>query len=82
MNNFSFEIVLADVAAVTEEMANRIFEAGGNDSTPMSCNGIVTIAFDREGDSWENAVRSALKTIHDAGYQAKTIQTPAEVFAQ
>ena len=81
MNNYAFEIVLTGVNEVSEELTDRIFSAGGDDSTPTSRNGVVTICFDREATSLEDAVRSALKTIHDAGYVARTVQAAPESFA-
>jgi hypothetical protein len=80
MNNYAFEIILADITEITEELANKLFEAGGDDCLPSSCNGVVTIGFDREAVSIEKAIRSALKTIHDAGYTAKMVVSEPESF--
>lgn len=81
MKTYSYEIILADVTELTEAIADQIYQAGGDDTLPSSRDGIVTIAFDREANSWEEAIRSPLKTLHDAGFRTKTILTPAGSFA-
>lgn len=73
MANYSFEVVLIDATEVTVEMADKLFEAGGDDCLASSRDGIVIIAFDREASSMEEAIRSALQTIHQAGYAAKSV---------
>ncbi len=73
MANYSFEVVLIDATEVTVEMADKLFEAGGDDCLASSRDGIVTIAFDREASSTEEAIRSALQTIHQVGYAAKSV---------
>ena len=73
MSNYSFEVVLLTATEVTEEMADKLFEAGGDDCLASSRDGVVTIAFDREANSTEDAIRSALQTIHQAGFAAKSV---------
>ena len=73
MANYSFEVVLIDATEVTVEMADKLFEAGGDDCLASSRDGIVTIAFDREASSTDEAIRSALQTLHQAGYAAKSV---------
>ncbi len=73
MANHSFEVVLIDVTEATVEMGDKLFEAGGDDCLASSRDGIVSIAFDREASSTEEAIRSALQTIHRAGYSAKSV---------
>ena len=73
MSNYSFEVVLLTATEVTEEMADKLFEAGGDDCLASSRDGVVTIAFDREANSTEDAIRSALQTIHKAGFAAKSV---------
>ena len=73
MSNYSFEVVLLTATEVTEEMADKLFGAGGDDCLASSRDGVVTIAFDREANSTEDAIRSALQTIHQAGFAAKSV---------
>ena len=73
MANYAFEVILLDATEVTVEMADKLFEAGGDDCLASSRDGVVTIAFDREALSTEEAIRSALQTIHQAGYAAKSV---------
>lgn len=80
MSSYAFEIILADVTEASEELANKLFDAGGDDCSPSSCNGIVIIGFDREAKSLEEAVRSAIATILKAGYVAKEVVFEPESF--
>ncbi len=73
MANYAFEVILLDATEITEAIADKLFEAGGDDCLASSRDGIVTIAFDREASSTEEAIRSALQTIHLAGYAAKSV---------
>ena len=59
MANYAFEVILLDATEVIVEMADKLFEAGGDDCLASSRDGVVTIAFDREALSTEEAIRSA-----------------------
>jgi len=53
MSSYAFEIILADVTEASEELANKLFDAGGDDCSPSSCNGIVIIASIVKPSRWK-----------------------------
>ncbi len=56
----AFTLILSGIRELTPEMADAIFAAGCHDATPSSCNGIVSVDFDREAESLGDAVGSAV----------------------
>ena len=65
---FSFTLVLADVSEITADIAAALFEAGCDDATSGSCEGIVSVDFDREAHSLGVAIGSAVSDVERAGY--------------
>ncbi len=80
MRKFEFEVVLAGDTEMTEELADRLFEAGCDDGLPgMSC-GVPCIDFSREADSLEAAIRSAIADLQKAGCVAAEVRLEADPF--
>lgn len=75
MKEFEFSIILKDVPELTDDVCNRLFEAGCDDSSPNSCDGVTTVVFDREAGSLREAIDSAIKDIRQAGFQISHIET-------
>ena len=74
MKKFDFEVVLADGVEMTEELADRLFEAGCDDGLPgMSC-GVACISFTRKADSLESAIRSAIADVQRADCTVERVQ--------
>lgn len=65
MATYSFRLVVAD--RIDDEAADRLFEAGGVDGFPESGPQGHSIGFDRESDSLESAVSSAVEQVRSAG---------------
>lgn len=65
---FSFTLSLATVTELTVEMADAQFEAGCDDSTPSSREGVVSVDFDREAESLGDTIGSAIKDVMRAGF--------------
>lgn len=63
---FSFEIILQEKLTLPtdldwlETMANRLYEAGGDDCMPSTCGGVIAIGFAREATSLGAAIDSAV----------------------
>jgi hypothetical protein len=74
---YSFTLILAGVTEITVEMADALFEAGCDDATPGSCEGIVSVDFDREADSLGDAIGSAVKNVERAGYAVARVEVDA-----
>lgn len=68
MPTFDFQLVLSNVEAMTEEIADALFGAGCDDGTPFSSQGVAAIGFAREANSLEEAIRSAIADVNKAGF--------------
>lgn len=64
---FCFRIVVGGINIASDDdlinVSDVLFEAGCDDGTPSVTNGTLSISFDRESDSFENAVISAIANI-------------------
>jgi hypothetical protein len=76
MPTFDFQLVLGDIEAMNEEIADALYEAGCDDGTAFSSNGIAAIGFSREAQSLEEAVRSAIADVNKAGLVVTRVASP------
>ena len=80
-----FALRLKDVQVMTEELADALYEAGCDDGSPWSSDWQAFVGFDREADSLEEAIRSAVGNVRRAGCQVDKIEMeldePAEWLA-
>ena len=74
MKNYNFVVILATGTAMTEELADRLFEAGCDDGTPGLCCGVPVISFHRDAESLEAAIRSAVADVQKAGCVVERVQ--------
>jgi hypothetical protein len=74
MKTYDFEVILAAGTHITEELADRLFEAGCDDGTPGACCGVPVIGFSREADCLESAIRSAVADVQKAGCVVERVQ--------
>ncbi len=63
MNNYEFSLVLANVRDFNEQLVDCIFEAGCDDASLLTRNGVVYLDFDREATSFTEAVWSAIRQV-------------------
>ena len=70
----AFTLILSGVRELTPEMADAIFAAGCHDATPSSCNGVVSVDFDREAESLGDAIGSAVKDVVRAGFSIVRVE--------
>lgn len=75
---FSFTVWVKDDPRDLVEWSNALYEAGGSDSLAGVSNGRPYVAFDREADTLDAALRSALQTVQAAGLQVEHCEIPAE----
>lgn len=78
MAKYEFSLILPGLLELTEDLADRLFEAGCDDATPGTCNGVFSIDFHREADSLEAAIRSAIANVESAGYRVARVEMEAE----
>jgi hypothetical protein len=75
-------LILKGQSELTEEIADELFEAGCDDGTPGTCNGVFSIDFHREANSIEEATRSASAKVKSAGYEVERVEIEAEAVPQ
>lgn len=78
---YEFTVVLADHDLMTPDMAEALFVAGCDDGHPWSSDGVAAVSFDREAESLESAIRSAIADVQKAGYVAAEVRLEAGAFA-
>jgi hypothetical protein len=78
MPAFDFQLVLSGISAMTEEIADSLYEAGCDDGTPFSSQGMAAVGFTREAADLEEAVRSAIADVNKAGFTVARVE-PADL---
>lgn len=66
---------------VTDEQVHALYEAGLDDGTVSSSQGVTRIDVTREAESLEAAVRSAIGQAKAAGLSVARVEIDAEQFA-
>jgi hypothetical protein len=72
--NYEFSLILKDGTEITEELADRLFDARCDDGTPGTFCGTPDIRFHRESDSLDSAIHSALADAQKAGCVVERLQ--------
>jgi predicted DNA-binding transcriptional regulator AlpA len=72
METYTFRLVVTD--RIDDEAANRLFEAGVEDGFPESGPEGHSIGFDRESDSLEAAVMSAIAEVESADFEVLRVE--------
>lgn len=78
MPTFDFQVVLAGVDTMTEEIADALYEAGCDDGSPFSSEGVVAVGFSREAATIEEAARSAISDVNKAGFRVARVESADE----
>jgi len=71
MATYCFTVTLEGVVDWTDAVLDRLYEAGGDDTTPGSREGVAHVDFHRDAASLDLAVASAIRTISDARLPAR-----------
>jgi hypothetical protein len=79
--NYHFTVVLANRDVMTPDLTEALYTAGCDDGTPWSGNGMAAVTFDREAQSLESAIRSAVADVQKAGCIVKhtIVESPEPV---
>ncbi len=67
MKTFVFTLIIETVPVLTEQLEDALFEAGCDDALLSFRNGIAYLDFDRESESLEKAVLSAIIQVENTG---------------
>ena len=69
-----FSLVLADLPVMTEDAADRLYEAGCDDGLAGSSGGVSSVDFAREAVSLDAAIRSATADVRKAGFEVARVE--------
>jgi hypothetical protein len=78
MKTYEFSLVLT-AAEVTNDDCDALYEAGCDDGTVVTREGGTYVAFDREAESLEDAIRSATAQVRAAGFEVARVEMDALV---
>lgn len=78
MASYAFSLVLTAVEVIDED-CDRLYEVGCDDGTVVTRDGVTHIAFDREAESLEEAIRSATAEVRSAGFAVSRVEMDALV---
>ncbi len=78
MKTYEFRVVLT-ADEVTDDDCDALYEAGCDDGTVVTRDGITHVAFDREAESLEDAIRSATAQVRAAGFNVARVEMDALV---
>jgi len=76
-----FTLFLRDIEEMTVELSDRLFEAGCDDGSPSSSQGVSKIGFDRESTTLEDAIRSAVTDVRRAGVDVDHVEIESDDLA-
>jgi hypothetical protein len=74
LKTFTFTLVFSGANELTEDIANALYEAGCDDAGVGSCDGVLTVDFDRDAESLGDAIGSAIKAVERAGFTVARVE--------
>ena len=81
MPTYTFKVILGDQTEMTEDLAEALAAGGCDDGLAGSSGGVAEVIFDREAESLEQAVRSAIAVVQKAGCRVARVEIEPEDFA-
>ena len=78
MTTYEFSLVLAQ-SGLSNDDCDALYEAGCDDGTVVTREGVTYVAFDREAESLEEAIRSAATQVKAAGFEVARVEMDALV---
>ena len=78
MPSYDFVVVLRGLSEIDDDLAEALFEAGCDDGTPFSSQGVAAVGFSREAESLEAAIRAAVADVHKAGCAVARVEIQAD----
>jgi len=77
MTIYAFMLILAE-PSLSDKDCDALYEAGCDDGSVVTRNGATYIAFDREAESLEDALRSATAQVRAAGFEVARVEMDAQ----
>ena len=78
MKTWQFYLVLEETE-LSDRDCDSLYEAGCDDGTVVTRDGVTYIAFDREAESLEVAIRSATGQVKATGFEVARVEMDAMV---
>lgn len=82
MAKYEFTLILKGTHQLTDEIADRLFEAGCEDGSPGTCDGVFSVDFHRSASTLEEAINSAIANVKSAGYEVQRVEIQAGAMRQ
>jgi hypothetical protein len=77
MVTYEFTLILANAPELTEEVSDKLYEAGCDDGSPGTCDGVFSIDFHRAAQSLEAAIGSAIADVAKGGFTVERVEIRA-----
>jgi hypothetical protein len=74
VQTYTFTVILGDQTEMTEDLAEALAAAGCDDGLAGSSGGVAAVIFDRQAESLEQAVHSAIADVQKAGCHAAWVK--------
>lgn len=71
---YRFLVTLAPGTEHTDDLAETLYGGGCDDGALFSSGGVVQMGFDRQAESLEHAIRSAIADVQKAGCRVAHVQ--------
>lgn len=75
MQAYEFTLILSGITEVTDEAADALFEAGCDDGSFASRDGVAFVIFHREAETLRKAIDSAIANVGQAGFGVLRVET-------
>ncbi len=70
---YEFSLVLS-APDVTDEDADKLYEAGCDDSSILTRGGVTRVQFDRQASNLDEALASAIHDVEQAGFAVARVE--------
>lgn len=70
---YEFSLILTE-AEVTDEAADKLYEAGCDDASILTRDGVTRVQFDRSASNLDEALASAIQHVELAGFTVARVE--------
>jgi hypothetical protein len=70
---YEFSLVLTELE-VTDEAADKLYEAGCDDASILTRDGVTRLQFDRQASNLDEALASAIQSVERAGLAVARVE--------
>ena len=78
MEKHRFTLILSEVAELTPELANVLYEATNRDIEFNVRSGVAFLEFEREARSLKEAIASSIRDVEGAGVGVRVVRVESE----